>query len=153
MYYFIVAAFMIVGPLLSIALEIHDATALSGLALVVKWFAFWAVGVRLSLAGARQILQPAYTARTILGLTGNEVLLVVRELGFANLALGLLGLLSLRVPAAQALVAMAGGVFYGLAGLSHARRSHRNRLEAVAMVSDLVVACILLGASVPLMVR
>jgi hypothetical protein len=35
----------------------------------------------------KQIAQPEYTARTILKLNGNDALVVVRELGFANVAM------------------------------------------------------------------
>jgi hypothetical protein len=48
----------------------------------------------------------------------DESLLLVRELGFANLALGLSGLFSLAFPAWR-VPALAGGVFYGLAGGNH----------------------------------
>jgi len=44
-----------------------------------------------------------------------------------------------------AATALAGGVFYALAGINHAGRGHRNRLENVAMTSDLFAAVILLG--------
>jgi len=39
--------------------------------------------------------------------------------------------------------ALAGGIFYGLAGVNHAVQSHRNRLETVAMTSDLFAAVVL----------
>ena len=101
--------------------------------------------MRLSLAGVRQIAQPRYTARVILGLKSDDVLLVVRELGFANVGIGLVGLASLAVPAWQLAAALTGGVFYGLAGVNHALQPHRNRLENVAMVSDVLAAALLIG--------
>jgi hypothetical protein len=64
------------------------------LVVVAKWYVFWAVGVRLSLAGLRQIVQPGYTAETILGLKGAASLFVVREMGFAK-AMGSIGIASL----------------------------------------------------------
>ncbi|MOA50332.1 hypothetical protein D3C78_1733370 [compost metagenome] len=64
-------------------------------ALVAKWFVFWSVGWRLLLAGFKQIVQPRYTANVILGLKTDEALILVRELGFANVAMGVLGVLSL----------------------------------------------------------
>jgi hypothetical protein len=64
-------------------------------AVVGKWWVFWAVGVRLLSAGIRQILQPRFTSETILGIKGAEVLMVVRELGFANAAIGTVGVASL----------------------------------------------------------
>jgi hypothetical protein len=146
MYYAIVAALMFVFPICSVAFGLWHTGAGVSAALVAKWFVFWSVGWRLSLAGARQILQPAYTAKVILGLKSDESLLLVRELGFANLALGVTGVTSLFAPSWQMAIALAGGVFYGLAGVNHVSQQHRGRLENVAMLSDLFVAAVLLGA-------
>ena len=104
--------------------------------------------MRLALAGVRQIAQPNYTARVILGLKSDDVLLVVRELGFANLAAGLVGLLSLFVPSWRLAAALSGGTFYLLAGVHHAFQADRTRLESVAMTSDLLAAAILLAVCV-----
>jgi hypothetical protein len=143
-YYVIVACLMCVLPIVSIAVDATGFGAALGVPLVAKWFVFWTVGVRLLLAGLRQVLQPAYTAKVILGLRGDESLLVVRELGLANLAIGSVGAASLVVPQWRLAGALAGGVFYTLAGVNHARQTHRNRLENVAMVSDLAVGILLL---------
>jgi len=78
MYYGIVATLMFAFPFLSIAGEVATLGASISAALIGKWFVFWAVGGRLLLAGARQIVQPAYTAKVILGLKGDESLLLVR---------------------------------------------------------------------------
>ena len=48
--------------------------------LIGKWFVFWAVGVRLLLAGVRQYFQPAFTAKDILGIESPDVFVLVREL-------------------------------------------------------------------------
>ena len=109
---------------------------------------FWSVGWRLLLAGVRQIAQPEYTAREILGLQSAESWTVVRELGFGNLALGIVGVLSLWLPSWQLAAALAGGLFYAFAGINHVLQKHRNRLENVAMVSDLFVGLILLSCCV-----
>lgn len=107
-------------------------SAVVGATLIGKWFVFWAVGWRLFLAGMRQIVQPGYTARVILGLKHDESQILVRELGFANVAFGAIGILSLFVPSWRLAAALAGGIFYGLAGINHVRQSHRNKLENVA---------------------
>jgi hypothetical protein len=39
---------------------------------------------------------------------------------------------------------VAGGTFYALAGINHVLRAHRNRLENLAMWSDLFAAAVLL---------
>jgi hypothetical protein len=145
MYYFVIATLMGLFPVLSITLEAaHRGVPVNGL-LICKWFVFWAVGLRLLLAGFRQVVQPLYTARQILGLRTDESLFLVRELGFANIAIGTTATVSLFVPAWRFAAALVGGIFYGLAGCSHVFRTHRNRLENVAMVSDLFAAVVLLA--------
>src|SRR5262245_40977121 len=127
MYYAVVATLMFAFPVLSVAIEATHFSAAVDSALIGKWFVFWSVGWRLLLAGARQIAQPEYTAREILGLQSSESWTVVRELGFGNLALGIVGVLSLWLPSWQLAAALAGGLFYLLAGINHSLQKHRNR--------------------------
>ena len=152
MYYAVVATFMFALPLLSIFVEAGTAHAAVGALLACKWFVFWAMGWRLLLAGIRQVVQPAYTAREILGLQNEESHLLVRELGFANVAMGLLGVASLAQPGWRVGAALTGGVFYAFAGANHVLRAHRNRLENVAMLSDLFVAAVLLASAIAALV-
>jgi hypothetical protein len=148
MYVPMVVALMLLLPLISIVAQLmladHSAlAAASNLAIVAKWYVFWAVGVRLSLAGLRQIFQPRYTAETILGLKGAESLFFVRELGFANVSMGSIGLVSLFAPSWVMPAALVGALYYGLAGINHCFHRARNRLENVALVSDLFAALVL----------
>jgi hypothetical protein len=144
MYYAVVGLFMFLLPCSSLVMEVL-LTPQPVIPLIGKWYVFWAVGVRLFLAGLRQVIQPRYTAQTILGLKSDESLVVVRELGFANLAFGLSGLLSIHFSSWCIPIALAGGIFYGLAGGNHALRSHRGKLENIAMVSDIFAAVVLLS--------
>ena len=153
MYVAIVIALMFLFPLLSVAAQIlltdHGMlTAAGAFGIIAKWYVFWAVGIRLLLAGSRQTLQPAYTARTILGLEGTECLVLVREVGFANLAMGSVATASLYLPGWVIPSALAGGIYYGLAGINHIFRRHRSRLETVAMSSDLFAAYVLISCCV-----
>jgi hypothetical protein len=148
MYVFIVIALMLALPLISIVAQVilSDHGPLHGasyLALVAKWYVFWAVGVRLSLAGLRQIIQPRYTAETILGLKGAESLFFVRELGFANVSMGIVGIASLLAPGWVTAAAMLGAIYYGLAGINHCFHKGRNKLQNLALVSDLFAALVL----------
>lgn len=148
MYVPIVIALLLALPLISIVAQIvlTDQGALHGvsyLAIVAKWYVFWAVGARLSLAGLRQIIQPRYTAETILGLKGDESLFFVRELGFANVSMGSVGIVSLAAPSWVTPAAMLGGIYYGLAGINHCLHKGRNKLQNVALVSDLFAAAAL----------
>ena len=146
MYLGVVILLMGVLPVASIVVEfvvLHGQADF--LALIGKWFVFWPVGVRLILAGLRQIADPSFTAGTIFGVKEKAALTIVRELGFANVSIGLLAALSLVhrqwiVPAA-----LAGGLFYGLAGINHLFRRERNAVEDIATVSDLFIFVVLAG--------
>ena len=94
MYIGMLIVLMLIFPVASIALEVfvHNHGVLD-VAIVGKWFVFWAVGMRLLIAGLRQIVQPRYTAETILGVKDPGAMLIVRELGFANTSIGSAGLL------------------------------------------------------------
>ncbi len=108
-----------------------------------KWYLFWAGGVRLFLAGLRQTFQPGFTLRQIFEIDHKPSEHIVGELGFANLSMGLLCMLSL--PALQ--LAMAGaivaGLYYGLAGLKHVLSGERNANRTLAMATDILVLAVL----------
>jgi hypothetical protein len=70
-------------------------------------------------------------------------LTIVQELGFGNLAIGLLGALTLLNRQWIAPTAIVGGLFYGLAGIKHLVKGDRNATENIAMVSDLFIAAVL----------
>mgnify|MGYP003290185814 CR=1 FL=1 len=107
--------------------------------LVGKWFTFWGVGVRLFVAGLNQVFRPRFTAEDIFGIGDPAAHGLVREVGFGNLAIGTLGILSLFVPDFLLPAAIAGGLFFGLAGLGHLVRRERDIKEQLAFVSDLAM--------------
>jgi Family of unknown function (DUF6790) len=147
MYVVIVIALMLVLPLICIVSQMplqHGGLTLAvALPIIAKWYVFWAVGVRLGLAGLRQIIQPRYTAETILGIKSPDSLILVRELGFANTAIGSAGLGSLLASSWITPVALTGAIFYGLAGINHCFHRNRNALQNLALVSDLCAGLIL----------
>lgn len=144
MYLLIVLALMLVLPLASILLEMMLGSQPAVFMLLLgKWYVFWAAGVRLGLAGIRQILQPRYTAETLLGIKDPAAHLVVRELGFANFSIGVLGIASLFVPSWTLPAAIVASIFYALAGINHTLQPHRNKLENIAMITDLFAALVL----------
>ncbi len=146
-YIVIVGLTMFVLPAGSILVEWSlDQSSL--LWLIGKWFVFWAVGVRLLLAGARQYFQPAFTARDILGIDSPGVFVLVRELGGANAAAGVIGLASIILPTFVLPSAIGSGIFYFVAGIEHLKEKQRGTKEAVAMVSDLFAALVLIAYAV-----
>ena len=144
MHFGAIVLLMLVLPLLSVAAQtsmLPDAAALMGL--VGKWFTFWGVGVRLFLAGLNQVFRPHFTAEDLFGIGDPAAHGLVREIGFGNLAIGTLGILSLFYPDFLLPAAIAGGLFFGLAGLGHLVRKDRNVKEQVALVSDLAMFALL----------
>ena len=93
--------------------------------LIGKWFVFWGVGVRLFIAGVRQVAQPQFTAESIFKVKDRGALAIVREVGFANLWMGVLGLLTLPKSGFLVAATIVGGLYYGLAGAGHAVRREK----------------------------
>jgi hypothetical protein len=145
MYLGMIVLTMFALPIASILAEVLLFHSTAGTAaLAGKWFVFWAVGVRLFLAGLRQSVNPEFTARRIFNIQTREPWILVQELGFANLSIGLLGLGSLFQTSWVLPSAVAGGLFLGLAGIRHLAKKDRNRLENAAMISNGMVFAVLL---------
>jgi hypothetical protein len=130
---------MIIFPFLSVLLEhIINGSAIN-MASIGKWFIFWTIGIRLFTAGLRQASDPSFTAIKIFRLTGKESYAIIRELGFANICLGITGILSLINEEWRQISAIAGGLFFGLAGLQHLSKKRDSKNELIAMITDLFV--------------
>jgi hypothetical protein len=149
MYSVIVVLLLLVVPAMSVILETAlSPHSLSVTGLVGKWYVFWACGIRLLLAGLRQVSQPRFTAAEIFDLDNVKAFPIVREIGFGNLAIGTLGVYTIFRPAWLIPAAIVGGLYYGLAGLGHLLRDERNVKETVAMISDGFAFLVLLAVVV-----
>jgi hypothetical protein len=147
MYFLSILFLMGILPVGSIAAEyLYHASPL--LPLVGKWFVFWGAGIRLTLAGARQIFQPRFTAEKIFQTKSEAVLPFVSELGVANLAHGIVGLAVLFRTDFILPVALMAAIFYGVAGIRHASDGPRSGNQNIAMVSDLLISLVYLAYSV-----
>ena len=133
---------MIVVPAASVVFEFVLSRGDGNLYFAIgKWFVFWGIGVRLLLAGISQVVRPGFTAKGIFNIADPAAETIVTELGHANVAFGLIGLLSLLFPAPfLAPAAVSGGVFLALDGLLHLRRGERSRNETIALVTDFFVS-------------
>ncbi len=134
---------MLAAPVAAIAIE-AIASGGSLIALAGKWFVFY-FGLRLLIAGLYQLAKPDFTAKTIFRITDPNAMKIVSELGFGNIAIGALGVLTIFnanwiVPAA---IVMA--IFYALAGGKHVLNADRTTSENWAMGSDLWAAVVLVG--------
>lgn len=140
MYLVSVVLLLLVLPAASVVAEaLWRHGAADPMLLVGKWFVFWAGGVRLFIAGLRQVVQPQFTAEGIFKVEDGAVHAIVREIGFANLSMGTLGLLSLAQSSFLVPAAIVGGLYYGFAGIGHWVRVDRNFNEQVALISDLLI--------------
>jgi len=104
-----------------------------------KWIIFSAVGLRLFIAGIKQTSNPAFTAKEIFHINNTEVFPIVRELGFANLCFGLIGIVSLFFPQWRIVSAFGSGLYYGIAGLQHLFKKSAGVNEKFALVTDILI--------------
>ncbi len=145
MYAAVILATMVALPAIAIAVELLVAAPADPVATMLKWAVFWLSGVRLAMAGVSQLRNPGFTARRLLGVEAPGTAVLVRELGFSNLAFGAVSLASLLLPEWRAPAAFATGLFFLFAGLGHVAHGGRGASENLAMVSDFWAAAVLLG--------
>jgi hypothetical protein len=145
LYFYFTILFILVMPVLSMIIDnwlfSQDYTLLQ---LIGKWFVFWAIGLRLFNAGFKQTINPAFTLEKIFHIRSKESQVIVRELGFANICFGLLGVLSLFAAQFRLPAAIAGGLYMGLAGVYHIIKKPVSTNEVIAMVSDIFIFIIML---------
>ncbi|MCU1476569.1 MAG: hypothetical protein JWQ64_1262 [Subtercola sp.] len=137
-YFIVVIAQTVALPIIS---GISELSSQGGDAVLVfgKWWVFWGVGTRLLAAGIAQVSGRGLTSQ-ILGAAAPTVQekQITRELGMANVGMGLAGLLAL-VPGWALPAGFAGGIFLLIAGIMHVAKKGKNPKEAVATWTDLVV--------------
>jgi len=144
-YLFSTVLLMLLAPALSAVIDLsarHEA-ALT-IPTIGKWFVFWAAGVRLFTAGLMQSIRPAFTAETIFQMRDEASHVIVRELGFANMSLGLVAMVSLFVPGWRIIAAVACGLFLGLASANHLARRSPEPNQMIPMVTNSLVFLVLL---------
>ena len=127
----------------AIEILINKTTAFT-VELIGKWFIFSAVGLRLFLAGIKQTTDPAFTAKEIFHIDNPQIFPVVRELGFANLCFGLIGILSLWFPGWRIVSAFGSGLYYGIAGIQHLIKKSAGTNEKFALITDIMIFIFLL---------
>ncbi len=113
--------------------------------LLGKWFIFSAVGLRLFVAGMQQAIKPQFTAKEIFHIHNAESFPIVRELGFANICFGLVGIISLFKPEWRIVSAVASGLYYAFAGLLHIVKKPVSINERFALWTDVFIFLVLLS--------
>jgi hypothetical protein len=145
-YFVVIVTTMLIAPVVSIMANVSATPADNLPFLAAKWFVFWALGIRLLMAGVRQVIQPSFTAPSIFRIDDPGAAKLVSEIGFANVAISAIAIASLFLPGWLAPAGTAGALFLGLAGVQHAKNCGRTAKESIAMVSDLAVAATVIVA-------
>lgn len=135
--------FIIILPTMSIVGTMLITGSSLHLSLIMQWFIFWGLGIGHVLAGIKQSYNPAFTAHKIFGITNNDCFPIIRELGFANISIGLLAIISLFIPSWRLPAACAGCTFLGLAALLHIIKKPTTPNEWLALFFDIFMACFL----------
>jgi hypothetical protein len=133
-------------PAIGLTIEVlTNKNEVFSISLFGKWFIFSAVGLRLFLAGIKQTTNPAFTAKEIFHIDSPESFPILRELGFANLCFGLVGIISLFLPQWRIVSAFGSGLYYGIAGLQHLLKKQPGANEKFALVTDIIIFIFLLA--------
>jgi len=142
-YFILVIAQTVVLPIVSGAIEL---AVVGGDPVLVfgKWWAFWGVGTRLLVAGVAQVSGKGPTSEILgSGQASTQEVQLIRELGTANIGMGIAGLLAL-IPGWAVPAGIAGGVFLLIAGVMHLPKRGKNAQETLATWTDLLVGLVVL---------
>lgn len=144
-YYIISVSMLTFGiPIIGFVIEHFVSDKAFTFELFGKWFIFSAVGLRLLLAGFKQVRQPAFTLKQIFHIDSPESFPILRELGFANICFGLVGVISLFMPEWRVVSAFASGLYYGMAGVQHGLKKPSGINENFALWTDMIIFALLL---------
>ncbi len=140
-----ITVLLFIFPVLSFFIERWvSSTTVNALASLGKWLVFYAAGLRLFIAGIRQATKPAFTAKEIFHFTGTESFPVIKELGYLNICAGLVGIISLFIPAWRIVSAFSSGLYYGFAGFTHITKKSAGANERFAMITDIIIFILLM---------
>jgi hypothetical protein len=104
-----------------------------------KWSIFWGVGIRLFFKGIKLASTPQFTGLSLSGFKNRESYLLLLELGFANMALGSMGILSVINDQWRLIAAIAGAIYFGLADMLRLMKKTDVRHERVALIYNILV--------------
>ncbi len=138
------ALFVILFPVISICGEAIIKRISVDPGLTGKWFIFWVAGVRLSFTGIKHIYRRGAAPAAFFYGEKKENFLMIRELGFANITIGVMGMLSVVNSNWRQIAGLAAAIFFGLSALQHFFIKPVNGKEMAIMVTDIIVFAILL---------
>jgi len=143
MYEISVILFFAIVPIAGAVTEIAVSAISSNTSgVLLKWFAFSGIGLRLFSAGLKQSIQPSFTATEIFK-ADEKSYPIVREVGFSNISLGVLGILSFFFSDFRLAAAVTGGLYFGLAGFLRLLYK-RDKNEVFTTITDFLIFLVLL---------
>ena len=111
--------------------------------IIGKWFIFWALGIRLVIAGLMQLFNPIYT-NNLLQLNLNDFI-IIQELGLANFSIGLLCIISFFKKLLQKYVCLYMFIFFiGASTLHIIRIKNINFDELITLVTNIILIVVAL---------
>ncbi len=110
-----------------------------------KWFIFWGVGIRLFFKGVKLASAPQFTGLSLSSFKNRESYLLLLELGFANMALGSMGILSVINDQWRLIAAIAGAIYFGLTDMLRLLKKPGSRHELAALLYNVLVFAGLVG--------
>lgn len=144
LYQWSIIVFFIIVPVTATMVDYYLFAGSNDLiSIAFKWFVFSGIGLRLLSAGIKQAVQPQYTAQEIFDMFNENANPIIRELGFANICFGMLAITSLFIPSFAIPSCLAGGLYFGLAGVMHILKKKDSNEEIFAMISDIYIFVIL----------
>ena len=131
---------MVVLPLISIMISVRR--KVYSIDVLMKWILFWTIGFRSVTAGLVQLFYPKYTASIIFGLSGDSFYIFIRELGMANISIGLAAMLCIRKNQWITPVTFITGMFYVLLTVNHIINFQAGIEELISLIFDILVLVI-----------
>jgi len=110
---------------------------------LVKWFIFWTIGIRMFATGIKQASSPEATEPKVLSIKNSDTYNMIRKLGFANITIGVMGILSVLHDQWRLLAAITGGLYLGLASVQHYFKKSYTPKQVIALIYDLLVFFVL----------
>ncbi|MCB2356509.1 DUF6790 family protein [Clostridium estertheticum] len=144
-----VVLFFYICPVISILIDMLVFKEFVLVQVILKWCVFGGVGLRLFTAGLKQALTPEFTSKSIFDVTDVKAFPIVRELGFANICFGFIGIISLFMFNFRLVAAIIGVLYYSLALFQHLIREKKNSTEMFVTITDL---SIVLELGIPLLI-
>ena len=130
--------FLFVLPILCILYEYSFGSYSNLPRVMLKWNVFWGVGMRMFTTGLKQIFSPEFTCKEIFEVEDEKCFAVCRELGFANITMGLCAMISLILKEFLYGGAFLGLTYFGVAIAQHILRSSKNGTEKFVLMADAV---------------